>query len=382
MKTANRMLCLAACILFGANCNSTDMDIDIDEEEETGEFEAAYVASGFTPQDRTFLTELKNYHAQKGSAANYPMCIFSESASGGVAINNPDAVRKHMTTVVNTWLAHLYNRWSWKVPSVSFTVVAKTEGACPAQYNNFKPFSVTSHNEAAVFGGMPKAIRVRFPGNTINGFADGTSYRQEILHEVGHVFHLGHTLGQVNKSVMDYDDMWSMSGISGDDVIGFTHAWKQISGKVSASTCEFGYTYSGGACVASGGNLGTVKMKNKATGQCIQSSGSGANLALKPATCSAASSQKFDISRNSHANWRLIVNGMCMKVASAQDGAALQQTFCNQNNPDQNFTLLKEEDGSYKVMSEHSRMLIDIKNGVLLQSSPAGKLSQSWTLSP
>jgi len=379
MKTANRMLFLAACILFGA-CNGTDMDID--EEEDKEEYEAAYIASGFTPQDRTFLTELKNYYAEKGNAANYPMCIFSESASAGVAISNPEGVRKHMATVVNTWLANLYNRWSWKVPSVSFKVVATTEGSCPAEYNKFRPFSVTSHNQGAVFGGMPKAIKVRFPGNTVNGFADGKSFRQEILHEVGHVFHLAHTLGQVNESVMDYDDMWEMTGISGDDVIGFTRAWKQLSGKVSAGTCEFGYTSSGGTCVASGGNLGTLRMKNKATGQCIQSSGSSNNLVLKPATCSGSNGQKINISRNDHANWRFIVSGMCMKVASAQDGAALQQTFCNQNSPDQNFTLLKEEDGSYKVISEHSRMLIQIKNGVLVQSNPAGNVNQSWDLSP
>ena len=71
---------------------------------------------------------------------------------------------------------------------------------------------------------------------------------------------------------------------------------------------------------------------------------------------------------------------MCMKVASASNDAVLQQTYCNQSSAAQHFTLLKNENGSYKVMSEYSRKLLHINGGILVQSSPVGQNYQSWDI--
>ena len=379
MKELNVKLsscCLMLGLFLGASC------VDVERSEIAkgrDEVRTPYyeLGSHFNPSDDLILTEFDAFGGP--NIVNYPMCVYPES--DGQEINDPMAVLSHMETVVNTWLPYLYKRWGFGVYSVRFSLQSTTEGGCEKTYDGFRPFSVSSY-EGGAFGGMAKAIRVRFPGATINKFSNGKTHRQSILHEVGHVLGLMHTMGQSPISVMDYDDMHNMTGIGGDDIIGMTHAWKYLSEQVSRGECEFGYT-GGPGCKPTDANLSPVQIRNMSTIQCIQSNGTGNGVPLVAAPCDGEGNQSFSFMRSAN-GWRLQLSKTtsCVQATTVSDGGLFTLTECDENSLMQDFTVLLNSPDTYMVRNEHSGMIVQIHDGNLEQSPPVGEITQTWRLEP
>jgi hypothetical protein len=211
-------------------------------------YAASYVlGTHWGTSDRTILQELNT--VGQLDIVNYPLCIYSES--GGVSINDPARVQKMAETALNTWLQVLYRRTNFRSRSVRFRLRATTERGCQAEYRGRRPFSITSFQGGA-YGGMAVRIRLRFPGHTINNRLSSTTLPQTLLHEVGHIIGLMHTMGQSTQSVMDYDDMHKMTGISNDDIQGMLHIWRFLNGQATKRQCQPGYV-GGPACVRTRG---------------------------------------------------------------------------------------------------------------------------------
>lgn len=333
------------------------------------------ILSNFSPTDEFILTEFDRFGGP--NIVNYPMCIFPEE--DGIEIKDPNGVLKHMETVVNTWLPFLYNRWGFGVYSVSFELKATSEAGCAEKYNGFRPFSVTTYVGNA-YGGNLRTIRIRFPGKTISAFSDGKSRRQVILHEVGHVFGLGHTQDQSPISVMDYGDMYNMNGIGGDDIIALTHVWKFLKGYVKRSECEFGYSGSS-SCNPSGEDIQNKQIVQNLIDECIEANESDSNKTLIANTCTNLENQLFTFHPVDN-GWQLKLSetNLCFGTKEISSDGVFTQTACDTSSLNQQFTLSPNSDGSYLIRNEFSGKVIHLNNGTLEQSTPTEKTNHAWSI--
>lgn len=366
-------LCFTLSVVIGASCDNPGSSAELAE---VGVTRQPYVlGSHFNPEDDLILTEFDAFGGP--NIVNYPLCIYPEA--DGQAIEDPDGVQDHMETIVNTWLPYLYNRWGFGVYSVRFELKATTESDCAERYDGVRPFCVTSY-EGGAFGGMAVRIRVRFPGKTINAFSDGQSHRQSILHEVGHVFGLMHTMDQTPISVMDYDDMHNFKGIGGDDIVGLTHAWKYLSGQVERGECEFGYE-GGPTCAPTAVTLQKKQIRNGLAGVCLQAAGTYQNAKLVSLSCSGDDLQSFDVLQVEN-GWHLQLSNseLCVKAADTSDGGLLTLANCSRTDSGFDFTLSLNSDNSYMLRNELSGMVLQFDGGAVTQSPPDGGKDQTWMI--
>ncbi|MCP4745152.1 MAG: RICIN domain-containing protein [Desulfobacteraceae bacterium] len=330
----------------------------------------------------------------------YPVRVYGT----GISDIEAEEFIEHMSVAVSYMTESMYNHYGFMVKSVTFTLEANSEG--PSTSGDPMPLNIQVGNPWAMGYAnnnlfLPESWALN-PDYTTSG----------LYHEFAHHFllrHLDLNDGYFPRSTMDTpsgDVPTEYLCWGGDDLAGAIHMWRYTNDPDAPQCPEF-YTLetvgvtSGSFPDAQPYPEGTwrcdpdredrygMQLQNIEDGRCVEGPDSNDGTNASMAACNYEDTkQQWDLLADDDGSFRIrnVDNGKCMQVrdGSLSSGAIIEQHTCNAATSDdaiQKFYPIADGSGNYSLRVELGGRFVEVSGDGVIQETPNGANIQRWNIS-